>query len=132
MTVSVSKRGPSRRDRYTRGAVQTDTVQFRLEGVDFVLRFKQAILQDPHQPTERELARAHHGHVFPDFDNVPDQHLEIELEGDGASSGQAGGKTPTSTNWKTTLRTSSRRSGCATATSCSARRRSSSDRHPRS
>ncbi|MFI7068502.1 hypothetical protein ACIBL3_46465 [Kribbella sp. NPDC050124] len=52
----------------------------RLEGVDFVLRFKQAILQEPHQPTERELVRARHSHVFPDFDDVPDQPLEIELE----------------------------------------------------
>ncbi|GAA2811402.1 hypothetical protein GCM10010522_31490 [Kribbella solani] len=83
MTVSVSRRGPSRRDRYARGAVQTDTVQFRLESVDFVLRFKQAILQEPHQPTERELARARRGHVFPDLDDVPDHHLEIELEGEG-------------------------------------------------
>lgn len=83
MAVSVSKRGPSRRDRYTRGVVQTDTIQFRLESVDFVLRFKQDILQEPHQPTERELARARHGHLFPDFDDVPDQHLEIELEGEG-------------------------------------------------
>ena len=83
MTVSVSRRGPSRRDRYARGGVQTDTVQFRLEGVDFVLRFKQAILQEPHKPTERELARARRGHVFPDFDDVPDQYLEIELEGEG-------------------------------------------------
>jgi hypothetical protein len=83
MTVSVSKRGPSRRDRYTTGVVQTDTVQFRLEGVDFVLQVRQAILQEAHQPTERELARARRGYVFPDFDDVPDRHLEIELEGDG-------------------------------------------------
>ena len=41
----------------------------------------QAILQLPHEPTERELKKARQGYLFPDHDDVPDEHLSITLDG---------------------------------------------------
>jgi hypothetical protein len=85
MTVSLPKKRASGRARYTTDALDEDTVQFMIEGTEFVLRFKQATLHEPHEPTEQELASARRGYLFPDFDDVPDEHLGIELEGDGGT-----------------------------------------------
>ncbi|MFJ8963301.1 hypothetical protein ACIRG5_28340 [Lentzea sp. NPDC102401] len=62
--------------------VQNEVV-FSLGQDSFQLRFTQAMLQRPHEPTEQELARARRGHLFPDFDEVPDDHLGIVLDGPG-------------------------------------------------
>ncbi|WP_410646810.1 hypothetical protein [Amycolatopsis sp. cmx-4-54] len=58
-------------------------VLFKIDEDAFGLRFTQATLKRPHQPTERELARARQGYLFPDFDEVPDDHLGLVLEGGG-------------------------------------------------
>jgi hypothetical protein len=58
-------------------------IRFTIGPDDFWLSFTQAIFQRPHGPTERELKRARQGYMFPDFDDVPDEHLGIVLSGAG-------------------------------------------------
>ncbi|WNV90354.1 hypothetical protein [Umezawaea sp. Da 62-37] len=61
-----------------------DEITFRIDQDVFHLRFTQATLQRPHEPTEQELAKARRGYLFPDFDDIPDEHLGIVLDGPGA------------------------------------------------
>lgn len=61
-----------------------DGIVFRIGQDVFQLRFTQATLQRPHKPTEQELVKARRGYLFPDFDEIPDEHLGIVLEGPGA------------------------------------------------
>ena len=81
MTVSLQT------ERHTRGYVRREDhqneVRFALDRDEVWLRFTQATLQRPHEPTERELKRARQGYMFPDFDQVQDEHLVIGLSGGG-------------------------------------------------
>ncbi|MEV6829270.1 hypothetical protein [Amycolatopsis sp. NPDC051102] len=81
MTVSLQ---PERQTRgyATRGDHQNE-IRFALDRDEVWLRFTQATLQRPHEPTERELKRARQGYMFPDFDEVPDEHLGIVVAGAG-------------------------------------------------
>lgn len=45
------------------------------------LWFVQETIQVRHEPTERELARARQGYLFPDFDDVPDENLAVVVGG---------------------------------------------------
>ena len=83
MTVTALPDRPVRRDGYASSGPRRDEVQFRLGEDDFRLWFTQATLQKAHEPTEREIARARRGYLFPDFDDVPAEHLGIALEGRG-------------------------------------------------
>ncbi len=83
MTVTALPNQLIRRDGYATGGPRRDEVQFSVGGDDFRLWFTQATLQKAHEPTEREIARARRGHLFPDFDDIPDEHLGITLEGHG-------------------------------------------------
>jgi hypothetical protein len=69
---------------YGSAAHTQDEITFRIGQDTFQLRFTQATLQRPHEPTEQELAKARRGYLFPDFDEIPDEHLGIILEGPGA------------------------------------------------
>ncbi|QQQ80132.1 hypothetical protein IOD16_18140 [Saccharothrix sp. 6-C] len=69
----------------SRPAARTrDEVTFRIGQDVFQLRFTQATLRRPHEPTEQELAKARRGYLLPDFDEVPDEHLGLVLDGPGA------------------------------------------------
>jgi hypothetical protein len=68
---------------YGRDMPRDDDIKILIDGDEFRLWFTQKTLQKPHEPTARELARARRGYLFPDFDEVPDQHLGITLEGQG-------------------------------------------------
>ncbi len=73
-------------DRYGRPFdTPKDVIEFRMQGDSFQLRFTQAMMQVPHEPTERELARARRGYLFPDFDEVPSEDLGIVLDGKGGT-----------------------------------------------
>jgi hypothetical protein len=69
--------------RYGSAARAQDEITFRIGQDRFQLRFTQATLQRPHDPTERELARARRGYLFADFDEFPDEHLGLVLDGPG-------------------------------------------------
>ncbi len=62
-----------------------DVIEFRMRSDSFQLRFTQAMVQVPHEPTERELARARRGYLFPDFDSVPSEDLGVVLDGNGGT-----------------------------------------------
>lgn len=81
MTVDT---GHQARRGYGAGGRTQNEVTFHIGQDAFQLRFTQATLQRPHEPTEQELARARRGYIFPDFDEIPDEHLGIVLEGPGA------------------------------------------------
>lgn len=72
-----------RRGSYATGGPRRDEVQISIGEDEFRLWFTQATLQKAHEPTEREIIRARRGYLFPDFDDVPDEHLGIALEGHG-------------------------------------------------
>lgn len=81
MTVSLEV------ERHTRGyAGRGDhhgEIRFAIDRDEVWLRFIQDMLQRPHEPTERELTRARQVYMFPDFDEVPDEHLVIVVAGAG-------------------------------------------------
>jgi hypothetical protein len=81
MTVSLQTEQRTR-GYATRGDHQNE-IRFALDRDEIWLRFTQAILQRRHEPTERELKRARQGYMFPDFDEVPDEHLGIVVAGAG-------------------------------------------------
>ncbi len=81
MTVSLQTERQTR-GYATRGDHQNE-IRFALDRDEVWLRFTQATLQRPHEPTERELKRARQGYMFPDFDEVPDEHLGIVVAGAG-------------------------------------------------
>jgi hypothetical protein len=83
MTVLALDGQPVPRSSYVARRSQRGEIRFTIDQDEFRLRFTQATLQRPHEPTERELARARRGYMFPDFDDVPDEHLGIVLEGAG-------------------------------------------------
>lgn len=83
MTVSAKAGRQAQRSGYGGGRSTDDEIRFMIDRDEFQLRFTQATLQRPHVPTERELARARRGYMFPDFDDVPDEKLGIVLEGAG-------------------------------------------------
>ncbi|MFD8495917.1 hypothetical protein [Amycolatopsis sp. NPDC059657] len=91
MTVSLHA------ERHTRGYAgrrdHHNEIRFALDREEVWLRFTQATLRRPHEPTERELTRARQGYIFPDFDQVPDEHLVIVV---------AGGERFWTDNWKDT------------------------------
>lgn len=69
---------------YRSAAGGREEIRFRANQDVFQLRFTQATLKRPHEATEQELAKARRGYLFPDFDEIPDEHLGIVLEGPGA------------------------------------------------
>jgi hypothetical protein len=69
-------------DRYGRNPQVRDELVFTIEPHNVSLHFSQGVDKVPHEPTERELARARRGYLFPDFDERPSTHLGIRL-GDG-------------------------------------------------
>ncbi len=81
MTVET---GHPAQGRYRPATRTRDEVTFRIGQDAFQLRFTQATLRRPHEPTEQELAKARRGYLFPDFDEVPDEHLGLVLDGPGA------------------------------------------------
>lgn len=83
MQVEAVPAQPVRRNSYATGGPLRDEISFTVEHDEFRLWFTQATLRRPHEPTERELARARRGYMFPDFDDVPDEDLGIVLEGQG-------------------------------------------------
>lgn len=83
MTVSAQAGQQALRSGYATRRSHDDQIRFAIDRDEFQLRFTQATLQRPHEPTERELARARRGYMFPDFDDVPDEKLGIVLEGAG-------------------------------------------------
>lgn len=74
-----------RRDGYSPSGPRRDEIQFELDDDSFRLWFTQATLQELHEPTARELARARRGYLFPDHDDVPDEHLGLVLDGRGGT-----------------------------------------------
>lgn len=66
-----------------RDSPRHDELEFSLGRDKFRVWFAQATLQKPHEPTRRELARVQYGYLFPDFDDVPSEHLSIVLDGEG-------------------------------------------------
>ncbi|WP_033293631.1 hypothetical protein [Amycolatopsis jejuensis] len=74
-------------ERHTRGyagrSSHANEIRFAVDRDEAWLRFTQATLRVPHEPTERELKQARQGYMFPDFDEVPDEHLGIVLAGAG-------------------------------------------------
>jgi hypothetical protein len=84
-------------ERHTRGYAgrrdHHNEIRFALDRDEVWLRFTQATLRRPHEPTERELKRARQGYMFPDFDQIPDEHLVIVV---------AGGERFWTDNWKDT------------------------------
>ncbi|WP_282857209.1 hypothetical protein [Pseudoclavibacter helvolus] len=65
------------------GDVRRDEVEFANGPHRFQLWFRQPIDSVPHDPSEREVARAKRGYLFPDFDEVPGENLTLVLEGQG-------------------------------------------------
>lgn len=65
------------------GDARRDEVEFKRGFREFKVYFEQPIDKVPHEPTEKELARAKRGHLFPDVDDVPSEHLTLRLEGPG-------------------------------------------------
>lgn len=85
MTVSV-RQYSRHQDRYGRHFdTPQDVLELRLQDDSFQLRFTQAMVQVPREPTERELARARRGYLFPDFDEVPSDDLGVVLDGKGGT-----------------------------------------------
>ena len=80
MTVET---GNQPHGRYGSAARVQDEITFCIGQDRFQLRFTQATLQRPHEPTEQELTRARRGYLFPDFDEFPDENLGIVLDGPG-------------------------------------------------
>lgn len=74
---------PVNRDSYRRDSSRHDEIELRIGQDHFRLWFTQATLQQPHQPTQRDISRVKHGHLFPDFDDVPDKKLGLVLDGNG-------------------------------------------------
>jgi hypothetical protein len=85
MTVTALLNQPIRRDSYASGGPHRDEVRFAIGEDEFRIWFTQATLHKPHEPTDREIARARRGYLFPDTDDVPDEHLGITLEGHGGT-----------------------------------------------
>lgn len=83
MTVSPLLNQPVNRDYYGRDGARRDEVEFVLDDDRFRVWFTQATLQEPHEPTRREIARVQYGYLFPDVDEVPDEHLGLVLDGEG-------------------------------------------------
>ncbi len=69
-------------DRYHRNTQVRDELVFTIEPDQVSLHFSQGIDKVPHEPTQRELARARRGYLFPDFDEQPAANLELQI-GDG-------------------------------------------------
>ncbi|MCA4997295.1 hypothetical protein HWD35_21460 [Tsukamurella tyrosinosolvens] len=67
---------------YNRERRVRDDLAFHAEPDQVSLHFGQGIDKVSHEPTERELARARRGYLFPDFDDLPAEKLSIYL-GDG-------------------------------------------------
>ncbi|MGO2747366.1 hypothetical protein [Microbacterium sp.] len=65
------------------GDVRRDEVEFVSGAHRFQLWFRQPIDRLPHEPSERETARAKRRYLFPDFDEVPSENLTLNLEGQG-------------------------------------------------
>lgn len=59
------------------GDVRRDEVEFKSGDHRFPLWFRQPIDKVPHEPSEREVARAKRGYLFPDFDEVPSANLTL-------------------------------------------------------
>lgn len=74
---------PVNRDNYRRDNARHDEIELRMGQDHFRLWFTQATLQQPHQPTQREISRVQRGYLFPDFDDVPDEKLGLVLDGKG-------------------------------------------------
>lgn len=83
MEVEAVLRQAAHRGYYGGGVSRRDGIEFRMDAGRFRLWFTQAMLQQPHEPTAREIKRVQYGHLFPDFDEVPDEHLGLVLEGEG-------------------------------------------------
>jgi len=62
-----------------------DEIEFTIGGDSFRLWFTQQTLKEPHEPTQREIARVQRGFLFPDYDDVPAQHLGLVLDGEGGT-----------------------------------------------
>lgn len=82
MTVRPLLNQPVNREYYGRDGAARDEVEFVLDEDRFRVSFTQAILQEPHEPTRREIARLQYGYLFPDLDDVPDEHLGLVLDGE--------------------------------------------------
>lgn len=65
------------------GGARRDEIELKLESERFRLWFRQATLKVPHEATQREIARARRGYLFPDYDDVPAEHLGLVLQGAG-------------------------------------------------
>ena len=68
-----------------RDGPRQDEIEFRIDGDSFRLWFTQQTLKEPHEPTQREIARVQRGFLFPDYDDVPAQHLGLVLDGEGGA-----------------------------------------------
>lgn len=62
-----------------------DQIEFRIERDSFRLSFTQQTLKEPHEPTQREIARVQRGFLFPDYDDIPAQQLGLVLGGEGGT-----------------------------------------------
>jgi len=82
--LSVAATRVQTHDRYHRNTQVRDELVFTIEPDQVSLHFIQGIDKLPHEPTQRELARARRGYLFPDFDEQPSENLELQL-GDGKS-----------------------------------------------
>ncbi|MGB3332460.1 MAG: hypothetical protein WBA79_06600 [Mycobacterium sp.] len=80
--MSVTAAQVQAHDRYDRNTQVRDELVFTIEPDQVSLHFHQGIDKVPHEPTERELARARRGYLFPDFDERPAENLEIQLGDD--------------------------------------------------
>lgn len=75
-----------RNPNYTyRDSPRRDEMEFSIEGDSFRLWFTQETLKEPHEPTQREIARVRRGFLFPDYDDVPAEQLGLVLNGEGGT-----------------------------------------------
>ncbi|MDM8083778.1 hypothetical protein QUV83_03235 [Cellulomonas cellasea] len=81
MTVSIAAAQPVPVAQHGTEGGQTDELRIEAAGDAFTLRLIQGTVRVPHQPTEREISRARCGYLFPDFDEMPDEKLEMQLDG---------------------------------------------------
>lgn len=81
MIVTVSTAQLINRRNTAVAGPRRDEIVFAGEAGEVRLWFTQEMLQRPHEPTDRELNRARKGYLFPDHDEVPDEHLSITLDG---------------------------------------------------
>ncbi len=68
-----------------RNGPRRDEIQFAIERDSFRLSFTQQTLKEPHEPTQREIARVQRGFLFPDYDDVPAKQLGLVLDGEGGT-----------------------------------------------